>query len=188
LLASMCYLNGYVNGLLTLRATLERDDLSSNRHPAPALCLSMIFLGKPVATQPVVARGHAFPDHALDRLIAFGCAGVVGVNAPAVDDDAAGYRDAVGLRAQGLAVRGCELQGPDAGRPVLSVEVAMRRRYLNLGRIGRGGEHRIKLFAEHLLDVGRRVGWGRVALLGPHEFRHRRTAIGNPASRKRKRG
>ncbi|WP_207234675.1 hypothetical protein, partial [Bradyrhizobium sp. Leo170] len=35
---------------------LERDDFSSNRHPTLALCLSMIFFGKPVST---------FPDHAL---------------------------------------------------------------------------------------------------------------------------
>ncbi|WP_207234531.1 hypothetical protein, partial [Bradyrhizobium sp. Leo170] len=34
----------------------ERDDFSSNRHPALALCLSMIFFGKPVST---------FPDHAV---------------------------------------------------------------------------------------------------------------------------
>ena len=38
----------------TLR--LERDDFSSNRHPALSFCLSMIFFGKPVPT---------FPDHAL---------------------------------------------------------------------------------------------------------------------------
>src|SRR3981189_828465 len=57
------------------RATvmLERDDFSSNRHPALAFCLSMISAqtlrvcreGKPVPTHRVVARGHAFPDHAL---------------------------------------------------------------------------------------------------------------------------
>ncbi|MFH0302859.1 hypothetical protein AAFX91_38005, partial [Bradyrhizobium sp. 31Argb] len=35
---------------------LKRDDFSSNRHLALALCLSMIFFGKPVPT---------FPDHAL---------------------------------------------------------------------------------------------------------------------------
>jgi hypothetical protein len=34
----------------------ERDDFSSNRHPALSFCLSMIFFGKPVPT---------FPDHAL---------------------------------------------------------------------------------------------------------------------------
>jgi hypothetical protein len=37
---------------------LERDDFSSNRHPALSFCLSMIFFGKPVST---------FPDHALSR-------------------------------------------------------------------------------------------------------------------------
>ncbi|WP_207234629.1 hypothetical protein, partial [Bradyrhizobium sp. Leo170] len=45
--------------------TLEHDDFSSNRHPALALCLSMISAqtlrvcreGKPVST---------FPDHALE--------------------------------------------------------------------------------------------------------------------------
>src|SRR6267154_3869115 len=35
---------------------LERDDFSSNRHPALSFCLSMIFSEKPVPT---------FPDHAL---------------------------------------------------------------------------------------------------------------------------
>jgi hypothetical protein len=35
----------------------ERDDFSSNRHPALSFCLSMILLGKPVPT---------FPDHALN--------------------------------------------------------------------------------------------------------------------------
>src|SRR6266576_2870022 len=52
---------------------LERDDSSSNRHPALSFCLSMISgqtlrvcpEGKPVPTHRVVARGHAFPDHAL---------------------------------------------------------------------------------------------------------------------------
>jgi hypothetical protein len=38
----------------------ERDDFSSNRHPALSFCLSMIFFGKPVPT---------FPDHALGRWI-----------------------------------------------------------------------------------------------------------------------
>src|SRR6266851_541005 len=46
------------------RIMLQRDDFSSNRHPAPSFCLSMIFAqtlrvcreGKPVPT---------FPDHAL---------------------------------------------------------------------------------------------------------------------------
>ena len=50
----------------------ERDDFSSNRHPAPAFCWSMISgqplrvcpEGKPVPTHWVVAQGHAFPDHA----------------------------------------------------------------------------------------------------------------------------
>src|SRR6266852_7612972 len=55
------------------RADLERDDFSSNRHLALSFCLSMISAqtlcvcreGKPVPTRRVVARGHAFPDHAL---------------------------------------------------------------------------------------------------------------------------
>src|SRR5258705_1225240 len=52
---------------------LERDDFSSNRHPALSFCLTMICAqtlrgcreGKPVPTPRVVARGHAFPDPAL---------------------------------------------------------------------------------------------------------------------------
>jgi len=39
-----------------LSGELERDDFSSNRHPALSFCLSMIFSEKPVPT---------FPDHAL---------------------------------------------------------------------------------------------------------------------------
>src|SRR6516165_8132528 len=38
-------------------SSLERDDFSSNHHPALTFCLSMIFFRKPVAT---------FRDHALD--------------------------------------------------------------------------------------------------------------------------
>ncbi len=56
-----------------LPQVLERDDFSSNRHPALSFCLSMISgqtlrvcpEGKPVPAHGVVARGHAFPDHAL---------------------------------------------------------------------------------------------------------------------------
>src|SRR6266704_7042578 len=52
---------------------LARDDFSSNRHPALSFCLSMISgqtlrvcpEEKPVPTHRIVARGHAFPDHAL---------------------------------------------------------------------------------------------------------------------------
>src|SRR6478609_3192242 len=39
-----------------IRDRLERDDFSSNRHPALSFCLSMISFGKPAPT---------FPDHAL---------------------------------------------------------------------------------------------------------------------------
>jgi hypothetical protein len=39
---------------------LERDDFSSNRHPALASCLSMIFSRKPL---------HTFRDHALALLM-----------------------------------------------------------------------------------------------------------------------
>src|SRR5438128_2169806 len=55
-----------------------------------------------------------------DRFVAFRFAVVVGLDAPAVDDSAAGDRDAVGLRTQRFAVRGCELQRPDAGGPALA--------------------------------------------------------------------
>jgi hypothetical protein len=40
--------------------TLERDGLSSNRHPAPAYCLSMIFFEN---------RYPTFPDHAPSDLL-----------------------------------------------------------------------------------------------------------------------
>src|SRR5262249_56563399 len=43
--------------------SLERDDFSSNRHPALALWLSMIFFRKPVPT-PDQVRGRLFRDHA----------------------------------------------------------------------------------------------------------------------------
>src|SRR5882672_6974150 len=56
------------------RRVLERDDFSSNRHPALSFCLSMISAqtlrvcreGKPVPT-PHQVRGRLFPDHALER-------------------------------------------------------------------------------------------------------------------------
>src|SRR5215207_10464356 len=41
-------------------AALERDDVSSSRHPALPLCSSMIFFRKPAAT---------FRDHALGRVV-----------------------------------------------------------------------------------------------------------------------
>src|SRR6516165_6612658 len=50
---------------------LERDDFSSNRHPALALCLSMSFFAKPVPT----FAGHAVGD-ALPLAIA-SCAGKI---------------------------------------------------------------------------------------------------------------
>jgi hypothetical protein len=46
------------------RFDLDRDDVSSNRHPILAFCLRMIFFGKPVST-PDQVRGRLFPDHAL---------------------------------------------------------------------------------------------------------------------------
>src|SRR6266581_8523313 len=75
----MCFLyaNRYpppdqIRGHASLENTLARDDFSSNRHSALSFCLSMISgqtlrvcpEGKPVPTHRVVARGHAFPDHA----------------------------------------------------------------------------------------------------------------------------
>src|SRR5882724_12099355 len=41
-------------------AILERDDFSSNHHPALSFCLSMIFSEN---------RYPLFPDHALDRIV-----------------------------------------------------------------------------------------------------------------------
>src|SRR5262249_43511601 len=43
---------------------LERDDFSSNRHPALTSSWSMIFFRKPVST-PHQVRGRLFRDHAL---------------------------------------------------------------------------------------------------------------------------
>src|SRR5262249_33257445 len=47
-----------------LSAILERDDFSSNRHPALAFWWSIIFFRKPVPT-PDQVRGRLFRDHAL---------------------------------------------------------------------------------------------------------------------------
>src|SRR5262249_14288800 len=47
-----------------LSAILERDDFSSNRHPALAFWLGIIFFRKPVPT-PDQVRGRLFRDHAL---------------------------------------------------------------------------------------------------------------------------
>ena len=48
------------------RPTLERDDFSSNHHPALALCLSMIFFRKPVPTFRDHALGGEQQNHAAD--------------------------------------------------------------------------------------------------------------------------
>ena len=61
------------NELPVRPASLERDKLWFDRHPALAFCLSMIprvkpegvLFGKPVSTHRVKARGQAFPHHAL---------------------------------------------------------------------------------------------------------------------------
>src|SRR5258707_1457195 len=58
----------------TATVMLERDDFSSNRHPALSFCLSMISAqtlrvcrkGKPVSNHRAVARRPAYPDHAPD--------------------------------------------------------------------------------------------------------------------------
>src|SRR5262249_58929835 len=51
---------------LAREASLERDDFSSNRHPALPFWWSMIFFRKPVPT-PDQVRGRLFRDHALTR-------------------------------------------------------------------------------------------------------------------------
>src|SRR5262249_40460313 len=51
-----------------LSDSLERDDFSSNHHPALPLCLSMIFSRKPVSTfrdHALVERDLSLPDHRL---------------------------------------------------------------------------------------------------------------------------
>src|SRR6266853_1339919 len=53
--------------LRQLTRSLERDDFSSNRHPALSFCLSMIFSENRYPPSGR-ARGHAFPDHALAAL------------------------------------------------------------------------------------------------------------------------
>ena len=59
------YLPGIGIGHDRLDLSLERDDFSSNRHPALSFCLSMI----PAQTLRVCREGKpvpTFPDHALD--------------------------------------------------------------------------------------------------------------------------
>jgi hypothetical protein len=53
---------GWIASSLT---RLERDDFSSNRHPALSLRLRMIFRKNRHPPRDRV-KGHAFPDHALD--------------------------------------------------------------------------------------------------------------------------
>src|SRR6267154_5594503 len=67
----------------TIRTPVERrpdhDPIGLNRIMISSSCLSMISAqtlrvcheGKPVPTHRVVARGHAFPDHALGPLFRF---------------------------------------------------------------------------------------------------------------------
>jgi len=63
------------------------------------------------------------------------------------------------------------------------MEIAVRGRDPHLARVGRGNEHRIQFFPHDLPDIGRRLGRRRLAGLGAHEFRHRRTAVGDAAAR-----
>src|SRR5258707_15645158 len=87
---------------------------------------------------PVLARRRGdrvtFRAHPLNRLVALGGAGVVGLDAPPVDDRAAADCDAIGLRAQRFAEGGRQLS-PDARRPARSLKVAARRRDLHLARV-----------------------------------------------------
>src|SRR6266853_4421650 len=99
---------------------LERDDFSSNRHPALSFCLSMISAqtlrvcreGKPVPTHRVVARGHAFPDHALmhthlsgfpaqHRLLAGDAPVIAGQRAALAECAMTGHHERQGIAAHG---------------------------------------------------------------------------------------
>src|ERR1700694_709990 len=110
---------------------------------------------------------------ALDWLVALRCAGVVSLDAQAVDNHAAADGDVIGLRTQRLAHHRGKLS-PDTSRPARSAEVGVRWRAPNLTRIRGGHEHRIQLFANQPFDVGWRLGRRGVAGFGARELRHRR--------------
>src|SRR5882724_6453763 len=61
---------GGSESLASPKVALERDDFSSNRHPALSFCLSMIFSENRYPPSDQV-RGHAFPDHALALQLSF---------------------------------------------------------------------------------------------------------------------
>src|SRR5206468_2943303 len=74
----------------------------------------------------------------LDRLVGFGGAVVVVLDAAAVDDGVAIDGDAIGLGAQRLAHHGIKV-GPDAGGPVQAGRLAARRGDAHARRLrGRG--------------------------------------------------
>src|SRR5580698_7951506 len=119
-------------------------------------------------------RGRGGRTH-LDRLVAFGWAGVVGLDTSPVDNHAAADRDAVGLNAQRLAVDRRDF-GPDAGGPAQTAGLMLWRRDLYLARVGIGRKHRVQFFADQPFDVGRRID-RRVDGLAAHEVRYRRVAV-----------
>src|SRR5665213_1640358 len=76
-------------------------------------------------------RARLFMSIGLDWRVAFGVAGVFGLDAAPVENDAFADGDAIGLGAQRFAVGRRQL-GPDTGGPAQSVQVVARRRDLHI--------------------------------------------------------
>ena len=94
------------------RSLLARDDFSSNRHPALALCRSMIFFRKPV---------FIFRDHALALIIAATAA------IPAVANDTSAELSTGGL----IFVRNDNVEMLSEDLAISAKEISVRYRFFN---------------------------------------------------------
>src|SRR6185437_16799272 len=77
---------------------------------------------------------HFVARSGLDRLVVFGNAIIVVVDATSVDDLAVVDRDAIGLGADRLARRRIDI-GPDAGRPAGPLRIMKRPRHAHVLQI-----------------------------------------------------
>src|SRR5258708_32626254 len=113
----------------------SRSSLTSRPELSLALdsCFDAFSSREPVST-PDQVRGRLSLENALNRLVALVCAGVLGLDAPPVDDHATADGDAIGLGTQRFAHRRGKLR-PDARGPARSAEVGARRRDSHLLRV-----------------------------------------------------
>jgi hypothetical protein len=128
-------------------------------------------------------RMYATP---LNPLIRLRRAIIIRLDSAAVQNHPAADGGKVGLCPQRPADHRIDL-GLDADGPAGTVGLAARRRDANVARMRGGGEHRIQLVAEHLLDVGLRIELPRLGRLAQHDVGKFCAAVGRAASGQRHR-